>query len=127
MQHDSLLLLHQLITSQSVKLAASLYMLHDLVEALKIVSSAAECYMNSSCSRSSAEAMIDYCHLQERTRVYNAVVSAVGNYHEPNLPDVVGIDTYPGEQLHCHNYRSNDRFAGKTVLVVGASFSGGQG
>jgi len=51
MQHDSLLLLHQLITSQSVKLAASLYMLHDLVEALKIVSSAAECYMNSSCRK----------------------------------------------------------------------------
>lgn len=83
--------------------------------------------MNSSCLSSSAGAMINYCHLQERTRVYDAVISAVGNYHEPNLPDVRGIDTYPGEQLHCHNYRSNGRFAGKTVLVAGASFSGGQG
>lgn len=115
MQHDSMLLLHQLITSQSIKLAASLYMLHDLVEALNIVSFAAGYYMDSCCMSSSAEAMIKCCHLQERTRVYDAVVSAVGNYHEPNLPDVVGIDTYPGEQLHCHSYRSNDRFAGKTV------------
>ncbi len=83
--------------------------------------------MNSCCLSSSAGATIHYCHLQERTGVYDAVVSAVGNYHEPNLPDVRRIDTYPGEQLHCHNYRSNGRFAGKTVLVAGASFSGGQG
>lgn len=59
--------------------------------------------------------------------MFDAVISAVGNYHQPNLPDVPGIDTYPGEQLHCHNYRTNSRFAGKTVLVVGASFSGKPG
>ena len=58
------------------------------------------------------------------TGVYDGVVSAVGNYHEPNLPDIPGMEGFPGQQLHCHNYRSNASFAGKTVLVVGASFSG---
>ncbi|KAK9815265.1 hypothetical protein WJX72_000885 [[Myrmecia] bisecta] len=55
---------------------------------------------------------------------FDAVVSCIGNYSEPNLPDVDGMEAFPGRQLHCHNYRRPDAFAGQTVLVVGASFSG---
>lgn len=56
---------------------------------------------------------------------YDAVVSCVGNYSEPNVPDdISGMDSFPGDQLHCHNYRNNDRFVGRTVVVLGASFSG---
>ncbi|BDA50060.1 Flavin-containing monooxygenase FMO GS-OX3 [Coccomyxa sp. Obi] len=59
-----------------------------------------------------------------QTEVYDAVVVAVGNYHEPNLPSVEGMDAFPGLQMHCHNYRHSDIFRGKRVVVVGASFSG---
>jgi len=39
-------------------------------------------------------------------------------------PDIPGIDSFPGKQLHCHNFRHNEPFRGERVLVVGASFSG---
>ena len=87
---------------------------------------------------------------------FDAVVIAIGNYHEPNLvthlspyiytvpdvrqiprhicrpsrhnrcvqPDVAGMDSFPGRQLHCHNFRHNEAFRDQRVLVVGASFSG---
>ncbi|EIE23106.1 FAD/NAD(P)-binding domain-containing protein [Coccomyxa subellipsoidea C-169] len=58
------------------------------------------------------------------TYVFDAVVVAVGNYHEPNLPDVEGLDDFPGLQMHCHNFRHAERFRDQTVVVVGASFSG---
>lgn len=55
---------------------------------------------------------------------FDAVVCCVGTYHDPNLPDVKGMKTFPGRQLHCHNYRNASSFAMEAVLVVGASFSG---
>jgi cation diffusion facilitator CzcD-associated flavoprotein CzcO len=39
-------------------------------------------------------------------------------------PEVEGMRSFPGLQLHCHNYRHTHPFAGMRVLVVGASFSG---
>ena len=39
-------------------------------------------------------------------------------------PDIPGIDSFPGKQLHCHNFRHNEPFRGERILVVGASFSG---
>jgi cation diffusion facilitator CzcD-associated flavoprotein CzcO len=110
---------------------------------------------------------------ERRQDVFDAVVVAVGNYHEPNLvrqpfvqgfeaararvigqlialttasasapraififasqsealgsrvqPDVAGMDSFPGLQVHCHNYRHNERFREKVVVIMGASFSG---
>ena len=55
---------------------------------------------------------------------FDAVVVCVGNYHQPNLPDVKGIDDFPGLQMHAHNYRSPAMFTRQTVIIVGASFSG---
>lgn len=57
---------------------------------------------------------------------FDSVVVCVGNYHQPNLPDIKGIDDFRGLQMHAHNYRSNSMFAGMRVIVVGASFSGTQ-
>lgn len=55
----------------------------------------------------------------------DAVVVAVGNYSEPNLPAcAAAAGACPARQLHCHNFRTPSAFAGQTVLVVGASFSG---
>lgn len=64
-------------------------------------------------------------HASERSHhEFDAVVACVGNYHQPNLPDVKGIDDFPGLQMHAHNYRSAAMFTSQTVIVVGASFSG---
>lgn len=61
----------------------------------------------------------------EQTDIFDAVVCCVGNYHQPNLPQVDGIDSFLGLQMHAHNYRTNAIFAGKRVMVIGSSFSGG--
>ncbi|KAF8068234.1 flavin-containing monooxygenase [Scenedesmus sp. PABB004] len=56
---------------------------------------------------------------------FDALLVCNGHYSEPNLPeDVPGAAAWPGRQLHSHNYRSPDAFAGQTVVVVGASNSG---
>ena len=34
------------------------------------------------------------------------------------------MDSFPGRQLHCHNFRHNEPFRDQRVLVVGASYSG---
>ncbi|KAK9792457.1 hypothetical protein WJX73_003620 [Symbiochloris irregularis] len=54
----------------------------------------------------------------------DAVVVCNGHYSDPFLPDIPGMDTFPGKQLHTHNYRSNEAFAGKRVCLVGAQASG---
>ena len=55
---------------------------------------------------------------------FDAVVVCVGNYHQPNLPDVRGMDDFRGLQMHAHNYRSSSMFTNMRVIIVGASFSG---
>ena len=57
--------------------------------------------------------------LQQNTQqeqLFDAVVVANGHYHEPNLPEVPGMDAFPGLQLHSHNYRYPERFAGQVWM-----------
>ena len=56
------------------------------------------------------------------TRDYDAVVVANGHLSTPRLPDFPGAFT--GEQLHSHDYRTSERFRGRTVVVVGMGNSG---
>lgn len=37
---------------------------------------------------------------------------------------IPGMATWPGLQLHSHNFRGAGQFKGQKVMVVGASFSG---
>ena len=39
-------------------------------------------------------------------------------------PHIEGMDSFPGLQMHCHNFRHSEPFRDQRVLVVGASFSG---
>ena len=52
---------------------------------------------------------------------YDAVVVANGHHWKPRWPEPAfpGADTFPGEQLHAHYYRTPDVLAGKRVLVLG--------
>ncbi|MDQ6642459.1 MAG: NAD(P)-binding domain-containing protein [Actinomycetota bacterium] len=52
---------------------------------------------------------------------YDAVIVANGHHWDPRWPEpgYVGSDTFPGEQMHAHYYRTADAFRGKRVLVLG--------
>lgn len=55
------------------------------------------------------------------TRRYGAVLVANGHHWKPHLPEpaLPGADTFTGEQLHSHHYRTPGPYAGRRVLVLG--------
>ncbi|XP_012261654.2 flavin-containing monooxygenase FMO GS-OX-like 4 [Athalia rosae] len=57
-------------------------------------------------------------------RVFDAVICCNGHFFEPNVPAIPGIKTFSGRVLHSHDYRKPEPFAGKTVVILGASSSG---
>ena len=64
----------------------------------------------------------DEC-LVDGTR-FDAVAVCNGHYSEPRVPMLRGFEGFPGLAMHSHNYRRPDIFAGKRVVVLGASVSG---
>ena len=60
--------------------------------------------------------------------VFDAVVVCNGHYSEPRVPRFPGAETWPGTQMHSHNYREPEgrafSFRGKRVVVLGAAASG---
>lgn len=40
------------------------------------------------------------------------------------MPDTPGLETFPGEMIHSHDYRHPELFRDKTVLCLGAAASG---
>ena len=55
------------------------------------------------------------------TRHYHHVLVANGHHWDPRWPEpsFPGGETFPGEQIHAHYYRTPELFAGKTVVVLG--------
>jgi dimethylaniline monooxygenase (N-oxide forming) len=58
---------------------------------------------------------------EPETRTYRDVVVANGHHWDPRWPEpsFPGQDTFPGEQLHAHYYRTPEVLEGKRVLVLG--------
>ncbi|WP_394813218.1 flavin-containing monooxygenase [Streptomyces johnsoniae] len=56
----------------------------------------------------------------------SAVVVATGFNHTPRLPDWPGRDTFTGELLHAHAYRSPGPWQDRDVLVVGIGNTGAE-
>ncbi len=58
---------------------------------------------------------------EPQTRTYRDVVIANGHHWDPRWPEpsFPGAETFPGEQLHAHYYRSAQPMVGKRVLVLG--------
>ena len=58
---------------------------------------------------------------EPETRRYAHVVVANGHHWDPRWPEpsYPGIETFPGEQMHAHYYRTADVFEGRRVLVLG--------
>jgi trimethylamine monooxygenase len=66
-------------------------------------------------------------HDLEKDSVYKEtfdnVIIASGHFSSPNVPEYPGFDTFNGRIVHAHDFRDAREFAGKDVLVVGASYS----
>ncbi|VVA92044.1 unnamed protein product [Arabis nemorensis] len=56
--------------------------------------------------------------------IFDAVVVCSGHYTEPNLAHIPGIESWPGKQIHSHNYRVPDPFKDEVVVVIGNFASG---
>ena len=56
-----------------------------------------------------------------RTERFGAVLVANGHHWDPQYPEPAfpGADTFTGEQIHSHHYRTPEPLAGKRILVLG--------
>jgi cation diffusion facilitator CzcD-associated flavoprotein CzcO len=62
---------------------------------------------------------------EPRVEFFDALVAANGHFSVPRLPPPYpGADAFPGLLMHAHNYRRPEPFVGKSVVLVGAAFSG---
>jgi dimethylaniline monooxygenase (N-oxide forming) len=58
---------------------------------------------------------------EPEVRHYEHVIVANGHHWDPRWPEPAfpGAESFPGEQMHAHYYKTPDRFVGKRVLVLG--------
>jgi cation diffusion facilitator CzcD-associated flavoprotein CzcO len=58
---------------------------------------------------------------EPETRTYSDVIVANGHHWDPRWPEpsFPGAESFPGEQMHAHYYRTPDVLVGKRVLVLG--------
>ncbi|XP_076332501.1 uncharacterized protein LOC143237300 [Tachypleus tridentatus] len=59
-----------------------------------------------------------------KQQVFDAVIICNGRFTKPKYPDIKGIESFPGWVLHSHDYRVNDPFKGKGVVILGGGPSG---
>jgi cation diffusion facilitator CzcD-associated flavoprotein CzcO len=50
--------------------------------------------------------------------VFDAVVVCSGHFSEPRIADIPGIDTWPGKEMHSHNYRDPQSFTDKVPSFI---------
>ena len=54
---------------------------------------------------------------------FDYVIVATGHFSVPNVPYFEGVEKFPGRVMHAHDFRDAQEFAGKRLLIVGASYS----
>ncbi|KAJ7944767.1 Flavin-containing monooxygenase [Quillaja saponaria] len=55
--------------------------------------------------------------------IYDAVVVSNGHFTEPRIADIPGINSWPGKQMHSHNYRIPAPFRDQVVILIGSAAS----
>lgn len=70
-----------------------------------------------------APLVVETDHGNYQTRL---VINATGTWDKPHWPHYPGQDSFAGRQLHTHDFRSVQEFAGQRVLVVGGGTSAAQ-
>ncbi|VVB06066.1 unnamed protein product [Arabis nemorensis] len=58
-----------------------------------------------------------------RDEIYDALVVCNGHYIEPRLAQIPGISSWPGKEMHSHNYRLPEPFKDQVVVIIGNSSS----
>jgi dimethylaniline monooxygenase (N-oxide forming) len=58
------------------------------------------------------------------TLQFDGVLVCNGHFSVPHIPkEFVGREVFKGHQMHSHDYRTNEIFTNKRVLVIGGEFS----
>lgn len=57
------------------------------------------------------------------SETFDHVIVASGHFSVPNVPHYPGFESFNGRVLHAHDFRDAREFAGKDILVMGASYS----
>ena len=52
---------------------------------------------------------------EDTDELFDYVVVATGHFSVPNVPQIEGIDTFPGRVIHGHDYRDAVEVAGQLV------------
>ncbi|MGI9608028.1 MAG: flavin-containing monooxygenase [Acidimicrobiales bacterium] len=65
----------------------------------------------------------DYANDRTSSSNFDHVVVASGHFSTPNMPHYPGFEKFPGRILHAHDFRDAVEFAGKDILIMGASYS----
>ncbi|MGB3138965.1 MAG: NAD(P)/FAD-dependent oxidoreductase, partial [Nodosilinea sp.] len=60
---------------------------------------------------------------REYTEDFDYVIVCAGHFSVPQQPMFAGIAQFPGRVLHSHDFRDAREFEGRSVLVVGSSYS----
>jgi len=60
---------------------------------------------------------------KEKSRSYNAVISAVGQLNRPSIPDIAGRDDYQGVSFHSAEWEHEHSLRGKRIGVIGTGGS----
>lgn len=71
--------------------------------------------------------LITYQDLETKvvtTKTFDAVFLCNGHYTVGHVPHILGIESFPGSRKHSHQYRVPEAYAGQTVCILGASWSG---
>lgn len=55
--------------------------------------------------------------------VFDYIMVCNGHYSHPMFPEYFGRDSFEGLQIHSHDYRKAEEFAGQDLLLVGAGYS----
>ncbi|PWH86666.1 NAD(P)-binding domain-containing protein [Brumimicrobium oceani] len=54
---------------------------------------------------------------------FDYLVVASGHFSTPNMPYFKGIENFPGNVLHAHDFRGADQFKDQKLLLIGSSYS----
>ncbi|XP_034948072.1 flavin-containing monooxygenase FMO GS-OX-like 4 [Chelonus insularis] len=57
-------------------------------------------------------------------KYFDAILVCNGHYVDPIIPSISGIETFSGDLMHSHDYRTPEKYTGKTVLILGSGPSG---
>ena len=61
---------------------------------------------------------------RRETEPFSHVIIASGRFNKPRIPQLRGLERFAGAISHTFDYRSNEDFKGKRVLVIGNGISG---